>query len=202
MTRLAASPENCKNGNVTWICIQEVTVHHCTLLVLSKPKSVFCCQSDGSAVTPWNCLWGHQGTLGTGSLWHERDEALCFLKRETTLRTNHIPQDLLEMFGIGWKCDYKQWDVTEDGWCEKLEPARALERDLNWWEKDFRLGSCLSSRCCRVNLQGLGTYMDKDIHMQLSQLKLPLFQLSMLLDLFILKNNFIKSVYNIWAQCL
>lgn len=48
----------------------------------------------------------------------------------------------------------------------------------------------------------LGTYRDKDIHTQLSQLKLPLFQLSMLLDLFILKNNFIKSAYNIWSQCL
>lgn len=106
-------------------------MYHCTLLMLSKHKFAFCCQSNGLAVTPWNCLWGHQGTLGTGSLWHERDEALCFLKRETTVRTTHIPQDLLEISGKGWKCDYKQGDVAEDGWCEKLELACALERDLN-----------------------------------------------------------------------
>lgn len=125
MTRLAASPENCKNGNVTRICIQEVTVHHCTLLVLSKPKSVFCCQSNGSAVTPWNCLWGHQGTLGTGSLWHERDEALCFLKKETTLRTNHIPQDLLEMFGIGWK-------ATSNGMWQRMAGVRSWNQLVHW----------------------------------------------------------------------
>lgn len=150
---------------------------------------------------PMELPWGHQGTLGTGSLWHERDEALCSLKRETKLRTTHIPQDLLEIFGLGWRCDYKQGDVAEDGWCQKLEQACALQRGLSWWEQDFRVGSCLSSRWCRVHLQVLGIFMDKDVHMQLTQFKLSLFQLSMLLYLFTLKNNSIKSVYNIWSQC-
>lgn len=97
MTRLAASSENCKNGNVTCICIQEVTAYHCTLLMLSKPVC-FCCQSNGWAVIPWNCLWGtraHRALAACGM----RDQALCFLKRETILRTTHIPQDLLEIFG-------------------------------------------------------------------------------------------------------
>lgn len=199
MTWLPASPENGKNGNVTHICIQEVTGYHCTLLLLSKPKSDLAV-SPMARKWPHGCLWGHQGTLGTGSLWHERDEALCLLKRETTPMTTHIPQDLLEISGIGWKCDYKQGDVAEDSWCEKLELACALQRDLNWWEQDFRLGRC--SRWCRVHLQVWGTFMDKDIHMQLSQLKPPLFQLSMSLDLFTIKNNLMKSVYNIWSQCL
>lgn len=114
--------------------------------------SVFCCQSKGWAVIPRNCLWGTRAPWALAACGM-RDQALCFLKRETTLRTTHIPQNLLEIFGIGWKCDYKWGDVAQDGWCEKLELACALQRDLNWWEQDFRLGSCLSSRWCRVHFK-------------------------------------------------
>lgn len=62
MTRPAASPENCKNGNVTRICIQGVTVYHCTLLMLSKAKSVF-------AVSPMAQLWPHELFGGTRAPW-------------------------------------------------------------------------------------------------------------------------------------
>lgn len=76
------------------------------------------------------------------------------------------------------------------GWLVwEAETSLCTGKDLNWWEQDFRLGSCPSSRWCRVYLRVLGKHMDKDIHMQLSQLKLPLFQLSMLLDLFMLKKT-------------
>lgn len=83
MTWLATSSENCKKENVTHICIQEVTVYHCTLLIPSKQKSVLCCQSNGSAANPVQTALGrHQGTLDTGSPRHEEDEALCSIKKK------------------------------------------------------------------------------------------------------------------------
>lgn len=86
VTWLATSSENCKNENVTHICIQEVTMYHCTLLMLSKPKSVFCCQSNGSAANPiWTVFGRHQGTVDTSSLRHEEDEVLYPLKKEKKL---------------------------------------------------------------------------------------------------------------------
>lgn len=124
MTWLPTSSENSKNENVTCICIQEVTVYHCTLLMLSKQNSVFCCQSNGSAANPiWTAFGRQQGTLDTISLRHEEDEALCSLKKEKS-----YPQDSPHPTGsssgsywIGWKCDYKQVEVAEDGWRGKLE---------------------------------------------------------------------------------
>lgn len=134
MTRLAASSENCKTENVTHICIQEVTVYHCTLLMLSKQKSAFCCQSNGSAANPiWTALGRHQGTLDTGSLRHAEDEALCFLKKEKS-----YCQDSLYPTGSSsgcywnsWKCDYEQGEVIEDGWHRKLEQACTQRWDWN-----------------------------------------------------------------------
>lgn len=194
VTQLATSSENCKNENVTHICIQEVTVYHCTLLMLSKQKSVFCGQSNGSAANPiWTAFGRHQGTLDTGSLRHEEDLALCSLKKEKS-----YSQDSLSPTGSSSGSYWNRLEVWLQarrggrGWVELAAgTSLCIGKGLNWWEQNFKLGSCLSSSWCRIHLQRektvFGTCTDKDIHMPTSQLKLSLFQFTILLDVFISK---------------
>lgn len=157
MTWLATSSENCKNENVTHICIQEVTVYHCTLLVLSKQKSVFCCQSNGSAANPiWTAFGRRQGTKDTASLRHKEDEALCSPKKKKS-----YCQDSLYPTG---SCSGSYWNKLEV-W---LQATRGGRECLAWRAgtrlcrgKGFELvrtglwiRKLLSSRWYRIHLQG------------------------------------------------
>lgn len=109
MTWLATSSENCKNENVTHICNQEVTVYHCTLSCCLN-KSLFSAVSlMAPLLTQSELPLGGMGGLQILVAGGMKKMRHCVpqRKRKASDRAAPIPLDLLQVTGIGWKCDYK-----------------------------------------------------------------------------------------------